>query len=141
MAIAIVAILAAIAVPQLLGARTKARLAACDQRFAAPGAFLANRLDSYPPALGYWPDTASARASLDWFEHPGVAEEENPGNPGNPAYLQYLNLPFDCSSNFGSCSVVIYSTTDPGSPDAWSNLVCQRRDDGDPIRSYRVTGD
>ena len=44
--IAIIGILAAIAVPQLLGAREKARVAACDGTFVALNGEITNRLDS-----------------------------------------------------------------------------------------------
>lgn len=104
--IAVIGILSAIAVPQLLGAREKGRVAACDSLFHALDGEIANEMDrvvnatNHQPSCGNmgtsWNDIAIMRCIAR--KHAG---EDNPRNRRQRAYINYYEQP----SGYSSCQV------------------------------------
>ncbi len=122
--IAVVGILSAIAVPQVLGAREKARVATCDGLFHGLDEEIANEMDTVvhgennEPSCGdmgtSWNDIKIMRCVI--ATHP---EEKNPRNTSLKAYVNYYENPFP----FESCQIGL--DEDPGG--AWQLGVMVRQ--------------
>ena len=91
--IAIIGILAAIAIPQLLGARDKARTATCDDTFKALAGEVANELDAaMNGGTGHCNTTQNSGViACVLFQHDG---EDNPRNRNQVAYT--VGAPTTC---------------------------------------------
>ena len=109
--IAIIGILAAIAIPQLLGAREKARTAVCDNIYVALNGEVANELDSVisggvQTACGTSTgNTAVLNCSLSLH-----TDEDNPRNRNQSAYTASANV----TSNAASCRVGLQTSSTNG---------------------------
>lgn len=124
--VAIVGILAAIAIPQLLGAREKARESACDAAQIAITGELANVLDDMankgqsegcqttcapsPMDAGQQIICAGAAAECVWGRH---LDERNPRNRQQPMFID-TSLPgiSDCQMQY--LAITLPSPSDPG---------------------------
>ena len=99
--IAIIGILAAIAIPQLLGAREKARTAVCDNIYVALNGEVANELDSVINGLTTACGTATGNAVVLSCSLQNHNDEDNPRNRNQSAYT----TAGDVGTNAASCRV------------------------------------
>ena len=108
--IAIIGILAAIAIPQLLGAREKARTAVCDNIYVALNGEVANELDSALNGLTTACGTTSGNAEVLSCSLQNHTDEDNPRNRNQTAYT----TGGDVGANGSSCRVGMQTTSTNG---------------------------
>ncbi len=110
--IAVIAILSAIAIPQLLGAREKSRVSTCDALFHALDGEIANEMDRVVNASNHQPSCGDMRTSWNDIaimrcvsqKHAG---EDNPRNNRLRAYINYYEQP----TGYTSCQVGLDEST------------------------------
>ncbi len=107
--IAIIGILAAIAIPQLLGAREKARNATCDNIYVALNGEVANELDGAMNGGTGQCATATNSGVLDCALNKHQ-DEDNPRNRNQSAYLQGT----DSNTAEDSCRVGLVAVSSNG---------------------------
>ena len=135
--IAIIGILAAIAVPQLLGAREKARVSACDGLFVALLGELQNELDTH--------ELSNPAVDAVFERHgpaPGAANERNPRNRAETGYYELSATSMSiCEGLYGFVSSPCYVLVCPRVFGSDEIYVVQRPDVGQPFRTTTLTLD
>ena len=139
-AIAIVAILAAIAVPQLLGAREKARTSARDALYVDLAGELANALDN---ELGSGGDAFAAVNEIDGRYAAISVNPRSKQKPAERAHAIFLVLDQPmCESGYDvigqPCQVFMCPRVGAELNEIY---VVQRPAVGAPLRTYRITND
>ena len=108
--IAIIGILAAIAIPQLLGAREKARTATCDNIYVALNGEIANELDTVLNGGQTGCGTATGNTQVLSCSLSLHTDEDNPRNRNQTAYTTSANV----STNTSSCRVGLQTSSTNG---------------------------
>ena len=108
--IAIIGILAAIAIPQLLGAREKARTATCDNIYVALNGEIANELDTVLNGGQTGCGAASGNSQVLTCSLSLHTDEDNPRNRNQSAYTTSANA----TTNGTSCRVGMATTSTNG---------------------------
>ena len=108
--IAIIGILAAIAIPQLLGAREKARTAVCDNIYVALNGEVANELDTVLNGGSTACGSTSGNSNVVNCTLTTHTDEDNPRNRRQTAYTQDT----DVSTNASSCRVGLVASSTNG---------------------------
>jgi len=128
--IAIIGILAAIATPQLLGTREKARHGACQDALHAIDSELINRMEE----LERQGATNAAQSAID-----GVTAEANANGARNPRNLLqpgYVAGTFSVPTVDGSCQVFAYDDSVSGTPPIPAIVIAQYEG---TIHTFRIT--
>ena len=108
--IAIIGILAAIAIPQLLGAREKARTATCDNIYVALNGEIANELDTVLNGGSTGCGTATGNTQVLNCSLSLHTDEDNPRNRNQSAYTTSANA----TANTSSCRVGLETASTNG---------------------------
>lgn len=134
--VAIVGILAAIALPQLLGAQEKAKKASCEDGYTLLNGMIINKMETHQAAG----DNNSAQHAIDdTIAEISGREPKNPRNLGDAAYEP---LTVATSSSFvptagTTCKVYIYDGTTVEGGVRLSSVVVTQFEGA--VRSYRLT--
>ena len=134
--VAIVGILAAIALPQLLGAQEKAKKASCDDGYTLLNGMIVNKIESHQAAG----DNDSAQHAIN--DTMAEIQGRQPKNPRNLGDAAYEPLSISTSASFvptssTTCKVYLYDgTTDVNGVRLSSVVVTQFEG---AVRSYRLT--
>ena len=128
--LAITSILSAVALPLMLGAREKARIAACDKAYAVVAGELKVRMEEKLTAGDPTPADSAIDDAIDRF---GIESYKNPRNRNEPAYVK--TVPGFVPVVDSSCIVHLYDGSDALS----ERIVFTQYEGG--IRSYRIALD
>lgn len=134
--VAIVGILAAIALPQLLGAQEKAKKASCDDGYTLLNGMIINKMESHQAAG----DNDSAQHAID--DTMAEIQGRQPKNPRNLGDAAYEPLTVSTSASFvptagTTCKVYIYDGTTVVGGARLSSVVVTQFEGA--VRSYRLT--
>jgi len=134
--VAIVGILAAIALPQLLGAQEKAKKASCEDGYTLLNGMIVNKMETHQAAG----DTNSAQHAIDdTVAEIAATQPKNPRNLGDAAYEP---LSVATSASFvptaaTTCKVYIYDGTSIVNGARLASVVVTQFEGA--VRSYRLT--
>ncbi len=134
--VAIVGILAAIALPQLLGAQEKAKKASCDDGYTLLNGMIVNKMETHQAAG----DNDSAQHAID--DTMAEISGGQPKNPRNLGDVAYESLTVSTSASFvptaaTTCKVYIYDGTTVVSGARVASVVVTQFEGA--VRSYRLT--
>jgi prepilin-type N-terminal cleavage/methylation domain-containing protein len=135
--VAIIAILSAIAIPQLLGAREKSRHASCQTALHTLDGDVVNRMEYYE---GIGDPAAADKAIDDVIQLTQVQPQiQNPRNMGqtpyDPGYVKALSSTFVPTADT-TCKVFMFDASSTLSPPAPTVVMTQYEV---RVRSYRVS--
>ncbi len=130
--IAIIGILAAIAIPQLLGAREKARNATCDNIYVALNGEVANELDGAMNG-GTGQCAVSTNAGVLTCALNKHQDEDNPRNRNQRAYTTTADS--NTAPGGGSCQVGLVTVSSNGI------AFTQQANQGGATRTFRIRVD
>ena len=128
--IAIIGILTAIAAPQLLGTREKARHGACETVYHAMDSELIHRMEEFERRG----DSAAAQRAID--EVVAYAANNGAHNPRNLNQPGYVAGSFSVPTVDGACQVFLYDDSVAGVPVTPAIVVAQYEG---TIRTFRIT--
>lgn len=128
--IAIIGILTAIAAPQLLGTREKARHGACETAYHAMDSELIHRMEEFERRG----DSAAAQRAID--EVVAYATGNGAHNPRNLNQAGYVAGSFSVPTVDGACQVFLYDDSVAGVPVTPAIVVAQYEG---TIRTFRIT--
>ncbi len=128
--IAIIGILAAIAVPQLMGAREKARHSACEDAQHAIDGPLVNRMEE----LERNGDPTAAQRAID--DTLPAANNNGARNPRNLLQPGYVAAGVTVPTVDVTCQVFVYDDSVPGDPPTPAIVLAQYEG---TVRTFRIT--
>ncbi len=131
--VAIIGILTAIAIPQLLGAQEKAKVASCEDAYTLLNGMVVNKMETFQAAG----DPASAQHAID----ESIAElqgraPKNPRNLGEAGYESLIVTSSFVPTADTTCKVFLFDGTTTSTNHLASVVVTQFEG---AVRSYRLT--
>ena len=133
--VAIVGLLASIAIPQLLGAQEKAKVASCEDAYTILNGMVLNKMETYQ-ASG---DTNSAQRAIDETMAELTARApKNPRNLGDDGYEALVVPTSFVPTSDTTCKVYLYDGTNTSGSGSHLASVVVTQFEG-AVRSYRLT--
>ena len=134
---AIIGILAAIGIPQLLGSREKARAAACDALFHALDGELSNELDN----IIHNGVTSCGDQGTGWNDYEVIScamlKHGGEDNPRNRSEKAFVGMPFE-PVPLNTCQVGINEHPAGGAAWGLAVMIYQQPEPASPLRTFSI---